>query len=682
MLERHQIRIREKDIGTHEVMNDGIGRMSRSLAKKVASYLPVTDTPSCYQARIGSAKGMWIINCEDDGLEDHDWIEIYPSQSKWECDYEDAAHRVMEVKRWPRELRPAHLNQQFIPLLEQQAKHPPAMRRALKEHLEKSLVTEIDSHMTALGHPTEYRLWLRRTGGSRPGNALHGHVPFLAGLPRTDEESIAYLLDAGFDAKRLKYIQDLSRNLSKERADQLRTKSRVLIPKSTYALMVADFASVLEEGEISCSFSSKFQVDGFCDTLLEGLDALVARAPAHSPSDIQKVKVVSHPSLRRLKDVIVFSTKGRKPLASMLSGGDYDGDEALLIFDEKLTANFRNAPVDQGPDLFDRGYLRRLNLTVEELGPGRVQDHELCARFLYLAFLFHMRPSLLGQVTKYKERMCYKRNSVSDDAVITLSTLAGHLVDQGKQGTLFEMDDWDKLRRELIGEPSRLDDPHYFSDKLPDHGRIHGGNHILDYLKFKVAGKTIHLALTAFEELIQSYKGNPFDSDLTKLYNRYEEKSKTSESLKLLLKSLRADISAVSEIWSQRRSLGKVGKSDYTTTVKEVWAMWLNIRPSNKAGSSDMMDWDEDSALGLWNLLKASATFKYHHKKETFTWRMAGTQLCLLKLKETNNLDGTAAAFVHPRMWVSLKPDKGYIARARDERIGAAMDEMMDYDDD
>lgn len=33
------------------------------------------------------------------------------------------------------------------------------------------------------------------------------------------------------------------------------------------------------------------------------------------------------PALRELQDVIVFSVQGTRSLASLLSGGDYDGDK-------------------------------------------------------------------------------------------------------------------------------------------------------------------------------------------------------------------------------------------------------------------------------------------------------------------------------------------------------------------
>jgi len=40
-----------------------------------------------------------------------------------------------------------------------------------------------------------------------------------------------------------------------------------------------------------------------------------------------KVKVVFHPKLKHLVDVVVFPTRGTFPLAGKLQGGDYDGDK-------------------------------------------------------------------------------------------------------------------------------------------------------------------------------------------------------------------------------------------------------------------------------------------------------------------------------------------------------------------
>jgi len=77
-------------------MNDGIGRMSLALMQKVRSSLNLSELPSAIQGRLGSAKGMWIV--DNSRPPDVIWIEIYPSQEKWECDWDDPAHRTLEVR--------------------------------------------------------------------------------------------------------------------------------------------------------------------------------------------------------------------------------------------------------------------------------------------------------------------------------------------------------------------------------------------------------------------------------------------------------------------------------------------------------------------------------------------------------------------------------------------------------
>lgn len=66
---------------------------------------------------------------------------------------------------------------------------------------------------------------------------------------------------------------------------------KIELGRSTNAYIIADPLAVLEEGEIHVAFSSVFRdsKSGFDETMLHDIDVLVARLPAHLPSDIQKV---------------------------------------------------------------------------------------------------------------------------------------------------------------------------------------------------------------------------------------------------------------------------------------------------------------------------------------------------------------------------------------------------------
>lgn len=82
VLERSQIKRRKRDrlSPTGNVMNDGVGRISQSLARKIRAMMGSSGNITGFQGRIGSAKGFWIIDIKD--TTNRDWIILYPSQRK------------------------------------------------------------------------------------------------------------------------------------------------------------------------------------------------------------------------------------------------------------------------------------------------------------------------------------------------------------------------------------------------------------------------------------------------------------------------------------------------------------------------------------------------------------------------------------------------------------------------
>lgn len=76
-----------------------------------------------------------------------------------------------------------------------------------------------------------------------------------------------------------------------EHCDDLLLKCHIRVPKSTSLFCIADPTGTLEEGEISLQFSKGF-VDPTTKRRQDCVEGpvLVARNPAHLPSDVQKVK--------------------------------------------------------------------------------------------------------------------------------------------------------------------------------------------------------------------------------------------------------------------------------------------------------------------------------------------------------------------------------------------------------
>ncbi|ROT39867.1 hypothetical protein SODALDRAFT_377778 [Sodiomyces alkalinus F11] len=646
VLEPSQIRHQPKDIlsPTGNVMNDGIAGMSPALVRRIRDHLGLQDTPTGFQGRFGSAKGFWIRDDRD--TSDDIWIETFPSQRKWECDFVDEDHRTFEVKSPVRELRPAALNMQFIPVLISRANDASDMQRAIARCLEKSLDEELERQRSSMNDPLEYRQWIHENcfGAYRNERLRHEQVRFLAGLPDNESERINFLLDGGFHPRKLKYLQDLSWNLANRMGDALKTKLNIKIGRSAYAYMVVDFLGVLEEGEVHLGFSSKFEADDFSDTLLHGMDVLVARAPAHFPSDIQRVKAVFRPELRGLKDVIVFSTKGDRSLADKLSGGDYDGDQAWVCWDPTIVNNFCNADVPTCPDLFASGYLRKKNTTFRELFTRRkFSMKRAVSDFMDESFKFNMDDQLLGQCTNYKERLCYRTGRIDDDAAILLSTLVDHLVDQAKQGIVFGWDDWDRLRRGITRDKF-LPEPAY---KNPTSGAS-PTTHVLDELMFKVAIPKIEASLTSFHESLGS-EAVDWDKDLAGPYDEFEKIAQASRAdiFKKVKEDLRRQLNHVRAEWRQK--MGPSNGDAFPDKVQSVYSQWRDIEPSPEAKKSKRIQ-------AKWALLKASTTFKLFYSPPTFVWMIAGRQLQFIKGSRGGGVT------VVPHLYGMLRPDRGLIA--------------------
>ncbi|CAK7264606.1 hypothetical protein SEPCBS57363_001160 [Sporothrix epigloea] len=597
-----QIMHRGSDIlsSAGKCMNDGVARMSLSVARKLRSALELSDLPVAVQGRIGSAKGMWILDTLDTGRSD--WIETYPSQRKWLCDGVDADHRTLEVLKYASEARPAGLNLQFLPVLENRAIDKARMRCVLGNILRGSLLRDFAEQHAALENPLLFLVWAQENSHYRNDRIGPCHVPFLGGLPDRDEDVMQFLLAGGFEPLSQRYLWEKAYKLQKQRCKKLIEKLSIRVSRTAYLFMVVDFLGVLEEGEVQVCFSSKFQAgpdgepdengdDGsYSGTLLVGTDVLVARSPAHFASDIQKVRAVFRQELCALKDVIVFSSKGRSPLAEMLSGGDYDGDMAWVCWDPRIVDNFANAPPPPEYKLLDMGYMRKVSTTMNQLAKTALESPfgtagttgtaakstgaearlpwRLLAEMVDRSFAFSMKENLLGKVTVYKEDLCYMRNTIGDKTANVLSTLLSDLVDRAKQGNDFTVQDFERLRVDMLEGPRKgMPAPRYppkpaykYSDRS---GSAKKAGHIVDYLKFDVA-KPIILhemrALNAMRDAVSNGEGDKsglagtisyWDADLAAPAKDFEALTVKSGVCYAIFEALKSDIREVCLSWDK-----------------------------------------------------------------------------------------------------------------------------------
>lgn len=680
-----------------EEMKDGIGLISPGLMRKVQIILGLKAMPCAIQARIGSAKGMWIIAHGKRDEYSKDWIEVYPSQAKWACNWADEDHRTLEVKGWAAELKPANLNKQLLSILDDRSADKQNLRKAIKERLAEELDRDLEYMKSALQDPAQLKKWLYEISG-RHSNRAARDLPFLGGLPDFDADLLSFLVDGGFDPMRQTYLSDLVHKLQMKKCERLMTDLKIKIARSTSAYMVVDFDGVLEPDQVHICFSVPFGSEGESD--LDGLEVLVARNPAHLPSDIQKVRAVFKPELRHLKDVVVFSSKGDVPLAKKLSGGDYDGDRAWVCWDPDIVSGFQNTTVKPAEDL--TSFFDWNEKTVEDL-MSRINAEGICLDdMIEEGLAFGLKRSLLGICTKYKDDFCYKRNCIGDKPSLRLSWLLAELVDEVKKGAVFTDAHWTRFRTEMIG-PAGEEKNGSINDDLRSAAKSAVSGALTELHRFMVKDRTTP------NEMVY-----PFDPDVADYWNQLENLfithpgdpiSRSASWLPALRRGLEDDLEACLDEWERFLPRGK----DYRIHVWHVYERWRNIKP--RIACEDAQLASLVSAMVLhpgflapelshWELLKASMTFKLYHKRSPkFLWRVAGRQLQFIKALGSASsarrcrvccqcIDGKGTGCsrlpipVISYVYVALKPDSKYIGKLGAGRQGVGWDYVETDDDD
>ena len=274
-------------------LTQGCARISRKAHEAVAEKLGLQRPfPSVYQGRIAGAKGTWMKDPigETTNFGDPFWIEITDSQSKFETPSdEDALHRTLEVIKYSRPLSSAYINTQFISILIERGVPLDVVEVLVQE----SMSGEVSRFLAAMEDALEMRKWIQERNGNSitEGRLDHQSIKEMGAVPSSIPERIIWFLEHGFEPRECQELGKLCRMELNSLLENHVQKLRIRVGQSASAFVIADPLGVLEENEIHVGFSSSFvdEASGFEETFLDGREVLVARNPAHLPSDIQKV---------------------------------------------------------------------------------------------------------------------------------------------------------------------------------------------------------------------------------------------------------------------------------------------------------------------------------------------------------------------------------------------------------
>ncbi|RIA84668.1 RNA dependent RNA polymerase-domain-containing protein [Glomus cerebriforme] len=337
VLDREQIKPLDEIKRDEHKFSDGCGKISPGLAKLAAKEYWGTknksdkEIPSVFQIRLGGCKGVVAVdpNLKDEG----NVLYIRPSQTKFE-----APTLNLEIVKTLKTPLPGHLNRQIILLLSTLG-----VKDDVFITLQEEMRADIDLMMT--NEEKAYQIIKRSTGTRECSHITRTIISMIdAGMMR--KKTFDPFLKALLECKRIFALK------------LLRYKARILVPNSFLLIGVVDETGILEENQIYVQTStiiSEYQTFNAANNKVQRekkvwtSTAIITRNPCLHPGDLRIVEAVDVPELSHLKNCVVFSQKGYKPLPNLLSGGDLDGDEYFVSFDERIRITKNEEPMNYDP---------------------------------------------------------------------------------------------------------------------------------------------------------------------------------------------------------------------------------------------------------------------------------------------------------------------------------------------
>lgn len=312
---------------------DGVGRISPFLAHLAASELGILqhsqDPPSVFQIRFGGCKGVLAVSPESVGRQ----IHIRKSQYKF-----PATDDRLEIIRWS-QYASANLNRQLILIL------------------------------SALGVPDQMFIQKLQMQLSRLEQAMMDEAMALAILQKEIDHNqmtltVASMILDGFQRTGEPFLTSLLKLWRAWSIKYLKEKARITIGAGALLLGCVDETATLRghfnntpKPSADAAYDDKVKYvpqvfvqisknsDGKSEVMLGPM--LLARNPSLHPGDVRVVCGVDVLQLHHLKDVVVLPQTGDRDVAGMCSGGDLDGDDFLVIWDQDLLpSEWNHEPMD------------------------------------------------------------------------------------------------------------------------------------------------------------------------------------------------------------------------------------------------------------------------------------------------------------------------------------------------
>lgn len=312
---------------------DGIGLINRRSAALVSQKLGLDYIPSAFQIRFGGYKGMLAV---------HHWLDDAASYLTWiEANKVEIVHDNSQVSK-------------------ENSKNTAAGSRLVGDALPDIIFRSSMNKFWSINHDLEVII------ASKPSNfylnrqiimVLEGlGVPAQVFIDLQDQYIRTHILQLSGDfssfirkfvgglpniAMDLPFHRKLQVPIISRVFEELNSKAKILIKQGRGGIGVLDELGILEDNEIFCMFrkDDEENMDGLRDYgsyVVPIGQCIIAKNPVTHPGDVRVVRCVDIAQLHYMKDVIVFSKKGTRPVFNQCSGSDLDGDIFLISWCKAL----------------------------------------------------------------------------------------------------------------------------------------------------------------------------------------------------------------------------------------------------------------------------------------------------------------------------------------------------------
>lgn len=280
--------------GENYCFSDGIGKISQAFARQVAQKCGLNHTPSAFQIRYGGYKGVIAVDRNSFRK-----LSLRSSMLKFE-----SKNRMLNVTKWS-EAMPCYLNREIITLLSTLGVEDQVFLAMQDEQLH--LLDKMLTHRQAA-------------------------LDILASMGVNETKSIVVrMLRQGFEPGIEPYLSMILQSHRENQLSDLRSRSRIFVPKGRVLLGCLDETGILDYGQVYVRITmTKTELHGGEQIFFQKVDettaivtgkVVVTKNPCLHPGDVRVLEAVYEVALEEkgLVDCVVFPQKGERYTYHILS---------------------------------------------------------------------------------------------------------------------------------------------------------------------------------------------------------------------------------------------------------------------------------------------------------------------------------------------------------------------------